>query len=227
MVYADYSHIQLQQRNFALGQMVRFLESALWVLILTFYSGAVIGLTFADAAALDAGDSPFARFLWFFTYGAVALLAMFNLPRILRLVAFNPLIILCVLWCAVTYFWSVDPGVTMRRAVALLISTFAAFAFAARYDWDGIVQHFGAVAIVLVLVIFYVVLSNPERGIMQQIHPGAWRGPWVEKNQLGGVMTKCVAIALGWIWLWRLLGRSAGAELLRARNSAMARSNGA
>jgi O-antigen ligase len=210
MVYADYTQIQLQQRNHALGQLLRAGESALWVLILTFYSGAVIGLTFADAAALDLGDSPFARSLWFFTYGAVISLALFHIPRILRLVAFNPLIIICVLWCALTYFWSIEPGVTMRRAVALVISTFAALAFAARYDWNGMVQRFGAVAIILCLVTIYVAVSNPERGIMQEIHVGAWRGPWVEKNQLGGVMTKCVAIALcafamrparGWLWV--------------------------
>ena len=64
MAVTAYSHAELQQRNYALLGLGRFVESALWVLIILFFSGAIIGLTFASAEALDQGDNPFARFLW-------------------------------------------------------------------------------------------------------------------------------------------------------------------
>jgi O-antigen ligase len=210
MVATDFTQPQLRQRNFAIAQVGRLTESILWILILTFYSGAVIGLTFADAAALDAGESPFARSLWFFTYGMVLFLGIFRLPHIIRLASFNPLIIICVLWCALSVMWSIDPGVSMRRAIALTMTTFAGLAFAARYDWNEMIQHIAFCALLLCIITVVLVTLNPLRGIMQEIHPGAWRGPWVEKNQLGGIMTKCFAVSLcafamrpkrAWLWV--------------------------
>ena len=210
MVATDFTQTQLRQRNYALGQVLKLAESLLWILILAFYSGAIIGLTFSDAAALDSGESPFARSLWFFTYGIILFLAVFRLPHIIRLASFNPLIILCVLWCGLSVMWSIDPGVSMRRVIALMMTTFAGLAFAARYDWSEMVQHIAAVALLLCLIVVILVFLNPTRAIMQEIHPGAWRGPWVEKNTLGGIMTKCFAATLcafamrpkrGWLWV--------------------------
>jgi exopolysaccharide production protein ExoQ len=210
MVVTDFTQTQLRQRNFAIGQAGRLIESVLWISILTFYSGAIIGLTFADAAALDAGESPFARSLWFFTYALVLFLSVFRLPHIIRLASFNPLIIICVLWCGLSILWSIDPGVSLRRAIALTMTTFAGLAFAARYDWNEMVQHIAFCALLLCIITIVLVGLNPMRGIMQEIHPGAWRGPWVEKNQLGGIMTKCFAVALcafamrpkrAWLWV--------------------------
>jgi len=196
MVVTDFNQIKLQQRNFAIAQVIRLAESVLWILVLTFYSGAIIGLTFSDAAQLDLGDSAFARNLWFLTYAMVLFLGVFRLPHIFRLAAFNPLIIICVLWCALSVLWSIDPGVSFRRGIALTMTTFAGLAFAARYDWNEMVQHIAVVALILCVITIVLVGLNPTRGIMQEIHPGAWRGPWVEKNQLGGIMTKCFAVCM-------------------------------
>jgi len=178
MVAVDFTQGQLQQRNYAIGQGLKLAESVLWIIVLLFYSGAVIGLTFADV------------------YGIVLILGVIRFPHLIRLASFNPLIILCVLWCGLTMLWSIDTGVTFRRAIALTMTTFAGLAFAARYDWNEMVQHIAVLALMLCLITVFVALTNPMRGIMQEIHPGAWRGPWVEKNQLGGIMTKCFAVTL-------------------------------
>jgi len=81
---------------------------------------------------------------------------------------------------------------------------------AARYDWNGMVQRlalcFGALAIVSLII----PLVLPQYGIMQEIHIGAWRGTWIEKNYMGGFMAKGVIVMLcafamrpdrGWLWL--------------------------
>ncbi len=210
MVATDFTQTQLQQRNFAIAQVLRWTESIMWIFVLTFYSGAVVGLTFSSAAELDSADSSFARNLWLLSYGLVLFLAVFRLPKIIRLASFNPLIILCVLWCGLSVMWSIDPGISLRRAVALLMTTFAGLAFAARYDWNEMVQHIACVALILCFITIVLVILNPTRGIMQEIHPGAWRGPFVEKNQLGGIMTKCFAVVMcafamrpqrGWFWV--------------------------
>ena len=210
MAVTTYTHAELQQRNYALMGLARGLEGLLWMVVLCFFSGAIIGLTFADASALDNSDGTFGRLLWYPVYAGIAALALFRLPRITQLAMMNPLIVVCVMWCGLSYFWSVDPGGTMRRTVALLMTTFAGLAFAARFDWREMIERIAGVMLVLCAITLLVVLLNPTRGIMQDIHPGAWRGPWVEKNYLGGVMTKGLAACLcafavrpsrGWLWV--------------------------
>ncbi|MFB9372355.1 O-antigen ligase family protein [Algimonas porphyrae] len=204
-----YAHTQLQQRNYALFGLLRGAESALWVLIILFFSGAIIGLTFASAEALDQGDSPFARMLWYPIYAIVAGFMLLQLPKTLRLIARNPLIIICVLWLGLTFLWSIDPGVSLRRSIALMMTTLAGLVFAARYDWGEMLQRIGVAVLILCLITLVVALANPTRGIMQEIHPGAWRGPWAEKNYLGGIMAKGFAVSLcafamrpGRFWVW-------------------------
>lgn len=207
---SGYSQAHLDQRNHALVAGVRALESAVWVLIIVFFSGAIIGLTFASAEALDAGESTIAQYLWYPIYALVAGFLMLRVPGVLRLVSRNPLIIICVLWIGLTFFWSIDPGTTMKRSVALLMTTLAGLVFAARYDWGEMVQRLGAAMLILCLITLFVALTNPPRGIMSDIHPGAWRGPWAEKNYLGGIMAKGFAVSLcafamfpkrAWIWI--------------------------
>ena len=55
--YPSYDHAQLQQRNFALMALGRGLESALWILIILFFSGAIIGLTFTAVEQMELGDN--------------------------------------------------------------------------------------------------------------------------------------------------------------------------
>ena len=209
MATTAYTFDELQQRNYALMGLARGLEGFVWMIVLVFFSGAVIGLLFSDATALDQSDGTLGRMLWYPVYLSVLALGVFRLPRIVQLAAYSPLLILCVLWCGLTYFWSIDPGISLRRAIALMMTTLAGLAFAARFGWAEMVERIAGVMIVLCLITVFVVVTNPTRGIMQEIHPGAWRGPWVEKNYLGGVMTKALAACLCALamrpqraWLW-------------------------
>jgi len=107
-------------------------------------------------------------------------------------------------------FWSVDYGITMRRSVALTLTTMAGLVLACRFTWEEMVQKIALTFLILGLITIFVVITNPARGIMSEIHVGAWRGPWVEKNYLGGMMTKGLIAALcafamrpnrWWLWL--------------------------
>jgi len=201
---------QLRNRNFALFSAFRGLEKLAWVLILLFYSGAVLGLTLLTPADLANPDGTFARLLWYFTYVLILFLTVLRLPYVLRIVAFNPILIVCVFWCCLSFLWSVHPDITFRRAIALLMTTLAGLSFAARYDWAKMVQITAFAMLLLCIMSILVVLLMPARGIMHEIHAGAWRGPWVEKNQMGGVLAKGVAVALcafamspkkAWLWI--------------------------
>ncbi|NNE57421.1 MAG: O-antigen ligase family protein [Hellea sp.] len=209
MVSMTYDDMLDQQRSAALWRLFKFLETCLFIFLIIFYSGAFVGLLFTHSNDIDAADNPMARLLWYPVYVLVALLCVRSLPQVIRSAAFSPLIILCVMWCGISMLWSEIPAVTFRRTIALGMGTILGFALAARYDWGQLVQRIALAFLILAVISVLTAVLWPVKGLMQEIHHGAWRGPWVEKNYLGGNMTKgLVAMMCAFAmrpdrwWLW-------------------------
>lgn len=208
MVATHYIDNSVGQRNKAVVQALNFIESLLWIGLVIYFSGAVVGLFFVDYDNPDV-ENPLARLLWYPMYLLVLILTLRSLPNVIRHVAFSPILILCILWCGITMIWSYDPGVTLRRSIALMMTTLTGLAMAGRYGWKGLVQHIAAAYAILAILTPLVALGMPSKGVMQQIHPGAWSGPWLEKNYMGGHMTRgllaCMcafAMTPKRFWLW-------------------------
>lgn len=205
----DYSNAHLRQRNFALGAVLRGLENCIFFLLIFQFSTALIALFLTDFNNLEY-QSPLARALWYPGYLAVLVMMLRCLPQFIRLVAFNPLLILCVMVCGASVLWSIDPPITMRRSVAVMITTIFGLVLAARYDWNGLVQRLAACFAFLAIMSLLIPIFLPYYGVMHEIHEGAWRGAWVEKNYMGGFMAKGVIVMLCafamrpdrfWLWL--------------------------
>lgn len=192
---STYSQAALRQRNFALFGALRGFENLLYFLMIFMFSTALVALFLTDFNNLEY-QSPLARALWYPVYMLVLVLALRCLPQLLRLVAFNPLLIMCVLICGLSFFWSIDAGISMRRSIALLLTTLFGLVLAARYDWSGLVQRLAACFWVMAIVSILIAVLLPEYGVHQMVHEGAWRGAWIEKNYMGGVMAKGVIIML-------------------------------
>ena len=150
MVTQTYSHENLRQRNYALGSLLHGIENALFFFVILYFSGAINGLFFTDLNDLER-DFPMARLMWYPVYGIVLLLGFRCLPQLTRIAIFSPVLIFSVLVCGVSMLWSIEPGVTIRRAIALLMTTLFGLVLAARYDWNGLVQRlaivFGVLAV--------------------------------------------------------------------------------
>ena len=207
MVSAVYPTTGEAQRDRALLSLFSGVESVIFVALLVFFSGAVIGMAFTDVESAGSDDA--ARQLWYPVYLLVGLLALRSIAPLIRIAAFSPLILICVMWCGMTMLWSYDPGVTMRRSIALMMTTVAGLALAARYDWNEMVQRIALAFFIMAIMSYGLAILNPVKGVMQDIHVGAWRGPWVEKNYLGGHMTRGLIATLcafamrpDRFWLW-------------------------
>lgn len=209
MVSTPYYPAHYAHRDAAVMGLFRVLEDMVFLLILLFFSGGIIGLFFSDPSAAEQQGAA-ARMMWFPIYGLVGMVSLFSLTRVLRMVSFSPLIILCVLLCGATFFWSIDPGITLRRSIALMVTTLAGLALAARYDWNEMVQRIALVFTITAVLSLLIAVVDPSRGIMSEIHVGAWRGIWAEKNYLGANMTKgliaCMCAfamrpARAWLWV--------------------------
>ncbi|HFB54849.1 MAG TPA: hypothetical protein ENJ46_02905, partial [Hellea balneolensis] len=176
-------------RNIALSQLYRFIESAIVFLLLFQFSTALVALLTTDPNDLES-QSLLARSLWYPGYVLVLLLMVRYLPAMIRIAVLNPILIVCVLWCGVSYIWSIEPQVTLRRSIALLMTTSFGLFLAMRYDWNQLVQRFALLFLVTALISLFLGLFIPQLGQMQEIHQGAWRGAWLEKNSFGTNMAK-------------------------------------
>jgi O-antigen ligase len=149
--------------------------------------------------------------LLYFPWYAVALGLMLAQPqRSLRAALHSPMIVALIALAFISASWSIDPGVTERRAVAVMFTTLAGMAIAARYDWPQLAEVLAAAYALLAFASFWVGLLAPGLGRMSDLFPGSWRGVFFDKNGFGdemalGVMIFLAAAALvprrRWLWL--------------------------
>ena len=190
----DYAAAVKRRNALAIKALLWIENTAVFWLIIHF-SGAILALLFTDHQDLDA-ESPFLRTLWYPSYLMIMALIFIHFPKFLRTVVFNPLILCCVILCVISFFWSIDPAITMRRSVAIVVTTAFGLFLACRYDWHGLVQRFAAAYAFLAIGSLIFAVALPELGRMQFIHEGAWRGMWLEKNSFGAQMSKALLVMM-------------------------------
>ena len=156
------------------------------VAMLLLYSGGWALPLFGENA--DESAAGFMRVAYLPAYAVGFLLIALNPRNMLRVLLRQPLLIILMLVVIGSTAWSIAPDVTTRRAFAVTCTTLGGLALAARYKWAELAELVGATFIVLIVGSFVAALAVPSIGVMTELFPGAWRGLWMEKNGLGGLM---------------------------------------
>lgn len=154
-------------------------------------------------------DADFLRHFYYPAYGLALVIVLSRPGHAFRAVVSTPWLLLLLALVALSSLWSIDPGVTQRRLVALTFTSLGGVALAIRWQWRTLIELFAiAFGIMAVTALFLgVVLS--DMGRMQEIFPGAWRGPWLEKNALGenmglatifGIVAGVLVPQRRWLW---------------------------
>lgn len=189
----------------SLDTLLRFGEYALVFACLVVFTEGILPRLFATESD---PESTFLRLLWLPVYALIGLGCAVMLPRFLAAVVRMPFLVFMLALACVSWMWSINPEVTERRAIAILATTLGGFFLAVRYDWRTLLRLLGAVWIFMALVSFFAALAMPGMGIMSEVHPGAWRGLWWEKNALGGHMARA-SFLMGFLLIvdrpWRLV----------------------
>jgi O-antigen ligase len=128
--------------------------------------------------------------MWLPIYGVILLLAVMRLG-VLRgawvgALMTAPLLLLAL----ISSEWSILPDVTVRRTIALGFTTLFGLWLAARFTWREVVGLVAGASVVLALGSYIAALLAPGFGVHSDIHPGAWRGLWYEKNTTGAIMAQ-------------------------------------
>jgi len=209
MVSVPFSENQLSARNRAMMQVIDLAVIGIFVFIILFALGALTG-TFLPPIDPTKPDNPLLRQLWYPVYLLAIGISLPKLPQVFRMATFSPVIIVCVIYCGLSTLWSIDAAITFRRVIALVLTTYVGLAMAAWFDWRRMVQVIALAFFIAAVFTVALAVLDPSRGVMQDIHAGAWKGPFSEKNQLGGRMTvgfiACIsAFALRpsrwWFWV--------------------------
>ena len=139
-----------------------------------------------QTAILQAGFLP--------AYVMAAVLCAGSLWNVTRATLRQPFLILLMATVAASVFWSINPGQTERRVVAVAFTTLAGMALAGRFRWAVLAEIVATAFALLVVASFFTGVFVPRIGVMTELFPGAWRGLWVEKNILGGIMAQGFSI---------------------------------
>ena len=174
------------------------MEAGAAFVLLLLFSNALIAPLLADPADPDGGAV--LRLLWPPVYLASLLLIALSPARVWRTALRAwPVVVLAGLTVMSTA-WSLDPAITLRRSLAVVMTAVFGLWLAARFSWADLLRLVAAMFAVLAVGSLIAGALFPSFGVMQEIHPGAWRGLWWEKNTLGAVMawgglTFCAAAA--------------------------------
>jgi exopolysaccharide production protein ExoQ len=175
---------------------VRAIEVLLAIFCLSIFSEGFAKLIDPSVTSFNPDGSALGRALFFPAYvvGIIGLAA--NWERALAAAIRMPFLCAIIALVFASTFWSVMPDLTIRRAVALLMTTFFAIYLAVRFEWRRLVEIIAATYLLLAMLSVVLALVFPSLGVMNNAHAGAWSGLFVEKNALGGHMARGLAFGL-------------------------------
>jgi len=155
------------------------------IAIIVMLTGALIGPVFAPLQE----ETPILRLIWLPVYAATLGLLAIRADQVIR--AWPALIILglLVLHAYASKYWSIDPGVTTRRTIALAMSSIFAIYLGAVFRGPYLARVLMLSGLIMGLGSLVMVFGFPRIGVHQYDNAGLWRGLWYEKNQMGLVMT--------------------------------------
>ncbi|MEQ8405239.1 MAG: O-antigen ligase family protein [Oceanicaulis sp.] len=162
------------------------LEAGLALLLLLLFSNALLAPLIADPAEPDGGAV--LRLVWPPVYLASLMLIALSPAAVWRTALRAwPILLLAGLTMA-SAAWSLDPGVTVRRSLAVVMTAVFGLWLAARFSWRDLIRLVAAMFAVLAIGSLIAGALFPGFGVMNEIHVGAWKGLWWEKNTLGAMM---------------------------------------
>ncbi|MEZ5954524.1 MAG: O-antigen ligase family protein [Hyphomonas sp.] len=163
-------------------------ESSIVVLFLVMFSEGLVQRLISPSETPD--GSLLLRVLWLPAYAWALIMSAVNWRNMIRIGARNPFLLLLTGLTLVSVVWSIDPGVTLRRSVALVCTTLFGVYLAARFSWPEVLRLFGWAWLIVAGANLVVSGAFPGIGVDHDLHIGAWKGLFVEKNAMGGAFSR-------------------------------------
>jgi exopolysaccharide production protein ExoQ len=164
---------------------LRLIETAVVLAFLLIASGTLRSILLSGDDDREAGSILF-QLVTLTIYGSAAVLTLRGVPAWFPrlMVGAWPLLLLTGL-ALISVGWSDAPSTTMRRAIALVLTTGFAFYVVARFEAEEFIKIL-AVAFSVFFGVAVLAAALPGVGITPSgLHDGAWRGLTGQKNEFG------------------------------------------
>ena len=135
------------------------------------------------------GQSAFLRLIFFPVYLAVLAIICLRPWRFAATLARSWILVFLLGVAVCSIFWSLQPDVTQRRLIAIIMTTMTGVLLAERFEWPKTLEVLATCYATVVAISFIFGLLMPAYGVMSADFPGAWRGVYGGKNQLGYAMS--------------------------------------
>jgi exopolysaccharide production protein ExoQ len=161
--------------------------------VLLFSTGAFMSLTVSRGQGQEGatGDTGM-QFVWLGIYLVAAVLLVWKCREALLVAGREYFLIALALFAVASAAWSDDPGVTLRRGIALLLTCLFGVYIGSRFSLREQLRLLSYVCLVCAgfsFVFGILGLGNPVEDI-----PDAWYGIFVHKNALGRMMVLSILI---------------------------------
>lgn len=163
-------------------------EFAFLVAALLVFSEGILPRLLSSEPSAD--GSPLLRYLWLPVYAVTFAALVWKIKDVVQTCLRLPFLMALLAVCALSFAWSIDPGLTQRRSFAIIMTTAAGVFVGTRYSWRILIRALAATWFILAITSFLVGALSPSFGRDLEIHAGAWKGLFFEKNQLGGHMAR-------------------------------------
>ncbi len=178
----------------AMGTMVDMVQLGLFFVCMFILTGAPI-----DFLVKTAGIAPthgLGIFWWPLLILAI-FAAIFHPIKIIQGALSAPMILVLAAAVMLSCIWSVDRASSLKETMFFLASIAAALYVAKQFSIIQLLNVFALLFAGLAVLTILLALGLPHIGVMQEIHPGAWSGPWIDKNTMGRFFVVSFAVALG------------------------------
>lgn len=180
-----------------MGIRRKLIQDAFTLVVLFLATGAfqTFAVDHSDLRSVNNG-SRFMEILWVAVYGVVVLRLIPQSRLIITMVRANKFLLLLVLLAVSSTMWSGDPGLTLRRTIALVATTLIGIDFAVRYS---VRDQLRLLYIALGLVVS---LGIAAELFFPGLIPGvdfdsaAWHGLWSAKNEWGRIVVLAAVAVL-------------------------------
>jgi exopolysaccharide production protein ExoQ len=176
----------------------KYLGDVFTILVLALATGAFQSLVLETSTTQTVNEgNPLLQIIWAAVYALVLIRAFQNFRPIVAAVRANKFLIALVLLAVLSVFWSEDPGLTLRRGLALLATTLFGLDFAVRYSIRKQLQLVAIalsaiVALSVVVQVFFAGLVP----VVDKAYPNAWVGLFDQKNVFARVIVLTAIVVL-------------------------------
>ena len=146
------------------------------------------GALIAPVIAPDQGETPILRLIWIPVYAVTAGLIAFRFDKVIKAWPAWLMLFGLIALAYVSKYWSIDPGVTQRRVVAMALNSAFAIYVGCVFRGVALPRMLMWTCLLMAVGSLIMVFAVPRIGVHQFENAGLWRGLWYEKNQMGLVM---------------------------------------